>query len=343
MEVTNRLPMTMLPKTSIPVTDPSSIGEARRVSSVLAARARLDPDYSGRVPLVVTELATNLVNHATGGEILVGVLAGGYPGIEVISIDRGPGIADVPRCIADGYSSRGTRGCGLGAVRRMSTDFDIYSTQPGGTVVLSRIYSRPEESQAEPEFAVISVTAPGEVECGDASSVVYKPAGWFAVVADGLGHGPLAAVAANRAIQVFNEGSFDTPSTYLDAAHLAMHSSRGAALAFARIDPGLGRLQYAGVGNIAGSLVAPSGKTRSLLSHNGIVGVEVKRMQEFEHTWESGDLLVIHSDGLSNRWKLNDYPGLMRSHTATVAAILYRDSRRGRDDATVLVARLNRN
>lgn len=329
---------------SIAIDDGSSIGEARRISSRMAERARLKEADRGRVPLIVTELATNLVRHAQGGEILIRILPiESGPGIEIIALDRGPGIADLPRCMADGYSSHGTRGCGLGAVRRLSTEFDIHSTQPAGTVVLSRVRSVDEKSRREPQFSAICVPLPGETECGDAWDLRWTDERLAALVVDGLGHGPLAAVAATLAIEAFSERAFGSPVSYLEAAHAALRSSRGAALAMAEVDFRLHKLHYVGVGNIAASIDSAAGRNQALLSHNGIVGVETRKVQQFDYEWNEGDLLIMHSDGLSARRKLDNYPGLQRADTGIVAAVLYRDCRRARDDATVLVVRLKAN
>jgi anti-sigma regulatory factor (Ser/Thr protein kinase) len=329
------------PQKSIAIIDSSSIGEARRFSSRMGETARLKQADLDRVPLIVTELATNLIQHAQNGEILIRVLpieAG--PGVEIIAIDRGPGIADLPRCMADGYSSRGTRGCGLGAVRRLSTEFDIHSTRPAGTVVLSRVRSGDEKSRAERQFSAISVPAPGETECGDAWDLRWTDERLSALVVDGLGHGPLAAAAAAQAVRVFGERAFDSPASYLETAHSALRSSRGAALAIAEVDLRTRKLHYAAVGNIAASVVGPSGKSQALMSHSGIIGVEVRKMRQFDYEWDDGALLIMHSDGLSARWKLDDYPGLARADAGIIAATLYRDGKRERDDATILVARL---
>ena len=326
---------------AIAITDRSSIGEARRISTQMAERARIGDAERGRVPLIVTELATNLLLHATAGEILIRMLpveAG--PGIEMIALDRGPGIPDIQRCMADGYSSGGTGGTGLGAIRRISTEFDIYSQPSIGTVVLSRVRSIKRKLRNAVQFSAINVPAPNETECGDAWHLWMADGRLSAMVVDGLGHGPLAAIAASRALQVIDEGGFDSPETYLSAAHLALRSSRGAALAMAQVNLAQGTLFYAGIGNIAGRVVGPAGLSKSLLSHNGIVGVEVRKPQQFEHAWQNGDLLVMHSDGLSERWKLEDYAGLAHADTAVIAAVLYRDAKRGRDDATILVTRL---
>jgi len=325
----------------IAITDRSSIGEARRISSHMAELAQIKESGRGRVSLIATELATNLLLHAEGGELLIRVLpAEAGPGIETIALDRGPGIANLHLSMADGVSGGGTRGCGLGAVRRLSTDFEIYSTQPAGTVVVSRVRNVESKTRAQPQFSAICVPTPGESECGDAWQLRLDSGRFSAVVADGLGHGPLAASASSHAMEAFAARLFDSPCGYLEAAHSALHASRGAAIAIAQVDLGLYKLSYAGVGNIAGSIVNLSGKSRSLLSHNGIVGVEARKLQQFDYQWQDGDLLIMHSDGLSARWKLDDYPGLAQADTGVVAAILYRDARRGRDDATILVARL---
>ena len=140
---------------------------------------------------------------------------------------------------------------------------------------------------------------------------------------------------------MFGGAWFDSPVAYFEAAHSVLHTTRGAALAFAQVDRYRRNLRYAGIGNISGSLTGAShNKGRSLLSYNGIVGTAVRKLQQFDHQWIDGELLIMHSDGLTDRWQLNAYPGLLRADTAIIAGVLYRDARRGRDDATIVVARL---
>ena len=99
-----------------------------------------------------------------------------------------------------------------------------------------------------------------------------------------------------------------------------------------------GRVRYAGVGNISGSILGgPS--NRGLSSQNGTIGVQVRRVQEFQYEWPPRGVLVMHSDGLTNRWSLDAYQGLAARHPAIIAAALYRDCLRGRDDATVVVVK----
>ena len=328
----------------VPLSDSSRIGEARRIATRAAQRAGLDDSDAGRAAIVASELATNVVRHAIDGEMLIRELD--YTlgkGVELITIDRGPGMADVARCTADGFSTGGSPGQGLGAVHRLSAQMDIYSEPTRGTVIYSRIEAgergaRP--SAQPPTWCAISVPAPGETECGDSWRIMRSESHVSAVVADGLGHGPLAAKAANEAIRVFEQRPFLTPEVYLETAHQALHATRGAALACARVDLESRTLLFAGVGNICASLVGRDAQSRSLTSHNGTAGLQVSKLQQFQYQVLEGDLLLMHSDGLTSRWKVADYPGLAYRVPALIAAILYRDFKRGRDDSTILVARL---
>lgn len=72
---------------------------------------------------------------------------------------------------------------------------------------------------------------------------------------------------------------------------------------------------------------------------SGIVGHEMRRVNEFTVPFEGGSTLVAFSDGLTSRWRLDQYPGVRPRHPALSAALAYRDHRRGRDDATVVVVR----
>src|SRR5690348_7468410 len=107
------------------VDDESKVGEVRRAAQAMAG-FEFDAQAAGRVAIVATELATNLLRHAGGGELLLQTLGiEGTAVVEMLALDRGPGMADVERCMMDGYSTIGTPGTGLGAVRRLADEFDI--------------------------------------------------------------------------------------------------------------------------------------------------------------------------------------------------------------------------
>jgi anti-sigma regulatory factor (Ser/Thr protein kinase) len=314
---------------ALAVTEPSGVGEARRRVSTLADSLGLDETTGARIALVVTEAATNLVRHGGGGIVLARALGrDGVRGIEVLALDRGPGIPDVGEALRDGYSTAGSSGTGLGAVRRLSSTFDVHSRRDAGTAVLSRVWARPPATAAV-EVGGVSVPCPGETESGDAWAEQPRSGGVSLIVADGLGHGPRAAEAAGAAVRAFQAEPAGPPAALMARVHAALRPTRGGAVGIAEIDLGRQLVRFAGVGNVAGAVLA-GGRTRHLLSHGGIVGHQVRRIDEFTCPWAPGALLVLHSDGIATHWDLDPYAGLAERHPALVAGILYRDFARGR-------------
>jgi len=94
---------------------------------------------------------------------------------------------------------------------------------------------------------------------------------------------------------------------------------------------------YAGVGNICG-LVAASDRSKGMVSHNGILGAQLLRTQQFEYGLSRDSKVIMHSDGMSARWSLSSYPGLSVRHASVIAGVLYRDHSRSRDDVTIVVS-----
>jgi anti-sigma regulatory factor (Ser/Thr protein kinase) len=320
----------------------SKVGEVRRLATSMASRLGFDEQDQGRLALVLTEAANNAVLHGGGGEIVLRAFHGSSPGIEAIIADRGPGMADLGGALRDGYSTAGTSGSGLGAVKRLANKFDVYSAAGTGTVLLVQVCSRaalssPGSSNRLDNGAVCLPRA-GETECGDAWALARSGDRHVLIVADGLGHGPDAAKASRQAITTFHNRLTLPPTDLLGEIHLALRSTRGAAVAVAALDPVKREIRYAGVGNIAGAVVAGD-ETRSMVSHNGTVGHEVRKIQEFTYAWPPGALVIMHSDGLQTQWRLDRYPGLATRAPAVIAGLLYRDFTRGRDDVTVAAVR----
>jgi anti-sigma regulatory factor (Ser/Thr protein kinase) len=333
------------------VREQSDIGECRRTASRLAQGRGFDEEEVGKVSIVATELATNLVHHGGGGVMLLQLLEdGAMAQLEMVAIDRGPGMRDVAECMRDGYSTAGTPGTGLGAASRLSAAFDLFSVRDKGTVVLSRVARKPQAgvrsvgaSARQPigdrlEFGAICVPLAGETACGDAWRIAEDDAMVSLLVTDGLGHGPLAAAASGTATEAFEERPFDDPVSMMQHLHQRLAGGRGAVAACAQLRPASGKLDYAGVGNISGVIVEPS-RSRGMVSLNGTLGVMAPRSRQFDYDYGPDGVVVMHSDGLSARWHLADYPGLLLRHAAIIAAVLFRDCARKRDDATVLVAR----
>jgi anti-sigma regulatory factor (Ser/Thr protein kinase) len=329
---------------SIPVSEPSELLAARRAAVSCAHRIQFDETDTGRVALVATEFATNMLKHGGGGEMVVRAVMDphGTPAVELLALDRGPGM-NAALCLTDGYSTTGTPGLGLGAVRRASALFDVYSVPQKGTALVSRVIGsrvRTVVAQA-PRLDVsgISVARRGETECGDGWAFKAVGTGGAIIVADGLGHGPQAAKAARAALDTFDADPAAAKLVELmTRMHEALRPTRGAAIAIAAINPEAQLVRFCGLGNISSVVITPAG-VRHLVSHNGTAGHEVRRVQEFTSPWPADAMLLLHSDGIGTHWRLDDYPGLATHSPALVAGVLYRDFNRGRDDATVAVVR----
>jgi anti-sigma regulatory factor (Ser/Thr protein kinase) len=321
------------------LTDPSGVGAARRGAAEIAQALGLGETDRGRLALVVTEAATNLLKHAGGGELFVtGVRREQRPGVIVLALDRGPGIANPAEALRDGFSTHGSTGTGLGAIARIASRFDLYTNARGAAVVAEVWPPDAVRSQPPIEIGGVNVPHPAETISGDAWAAQIFADSAMVLVADGLGHGVQAAVASQAAVAAFQKRRGTSPADVLEEIHHALRPTRGAAAAVAAVDRARGVVCFAGIGNIAGTIVSGA-TTRSVVSHHGTAGGAVRRIHEFTYPWSPGDLLVLHSDGLGSHWTLEGYPGLAARHPALVAAILYRDHRRERDDVTVVTLR----
>ncbi|MBR7833076.1 SpoIIE family protein phosphatase [Actinospica durhamensis] len=134
----------------------------------------------------------------------------------------------------------------------------------------------------------------------------------------------------------FHRSAGADPAELITAMHHALGGTRGGAVAVARIDPDGRRLSYCGVGNISGFTVA-DGRRGTLLSAPGIVGHHLPRLRVFEAALPEGAGLILHSDGLNERWAPAALPGLFQCSSTVIAAHLLRESAVRRDDAGIVV------
>lgn len=344
-----------------PIEDGSQVGEARRAAQTLAAELGHDEQCAARIALAVTELGTNLQRHVGPGReaaLLIGVEGGhevwdDLPALQVLSLDRGAGM-DVERCLRDGYSSAGSAGTGLGAIQRMSDGFHAFSAPGLGTVISARFEARAggggssttttaarRDLTAAFQVAGLTIAAPGEFVSGDAWTLRRAGSLWTLGMADGLGHGPDAAAAADRfcaLLQDAPEAGLVSPASLLDRLHEPLRSTRGCAAAIVSLTEGETGLRFGGAGNIAGRLISGVAD-RSLMSQHGTLGLQVRKLQDVAYDWPPHAVLVLHSDGIVSRWSLTDVPGLLQADVSLIAGWILRDHVRGRDDATVVVVR----
>jgi anti-sigma regulatory factor (Ser/Thr protein kinase) len=331
----------------VAVEEPSQTGEARRLARGLAHGISLDETRVEQIAIVVTEACTNLLKHASSGEILLRTTADSgdaLPSFEVLALDRGPGIANLDQCLRDGFSTGGSAGQGLGAIVRLSTESDFYTNLKNGTAVLARWSPPPSKGRDVShsnilQIGAVNVCKPGQEVCGDSWGVEQEGDISVVMVADGLGHGIEAKQASMEAIRTLRLNPNLGVAALIERVHQALRSFRGAAVAVARIDRHRRTVAFSGLGNISAQIYSGSQPGQHLVSVNGTAGHQVHKIREFMYPWPEGGILVMHSDGLLTGTGLQGHTGLALRDPSLIAGVLYRDFTRRNDDATVVVAK----
>ena len=254
----------------------------RRNAERLAEELGLDERRRADLSIVAAELAGNLVKHAEQGVLLLRpVRTVSEAGVEIVAIDSGPGMADVAHSIGDGHSTTGTLGIGLGAIVRQASWYDLYSVPGKGTVLAAQLWPH---AAPEPVWAAGLVRPmAGEQVSGDGFAIREIEGRRQVLVCDGLGHGPLAAVATQEALRAFGAAPAVPPAAVVELLHRTMGHTRGAALAVAELDHDAGLVRYAGLGNISGTILAPDGSRRGMVSLPGIAGHQKRQIREYDY------------------------------------------------------------
>lgn len=323
------------------IDEQSAVGRARRTVSALAERLGFPAARVAEIEIAVSELASNLSLHAKDGVLLVrSVHTERDVLVEVAAVDGGPGIADVDLALRDGHSTAGTLGIGLGAIHRLADAYDVFSSVGNGTVLVARFRSqRLAASPCDGPGAAAGVTRAlhGEEVCGDGYAVRRSGGRSLLMLCDGAGHGPLAATASQRAVRAFCEVDATDPGVLVGRIDKALVGSRGGAVAVAEVDPQAGTVRFAGVGNVAGAVVA-DGTKRSMVSLPGIAGYQARTIRVFDYPLPARAAVVLHSDGLHDRWTAEACEGVVTRQPLLLAMVLMRTAGTRLDDASVLVA-----
>ncbi len=318
--------------------DEGSVSAAReRVRAVGRAQGLAEPDVE-RMAIVVSELARNQLVHAHGGAVAVlPVTRAGVPGVEVIAADKGRGIADPTAALSGQGSATGSMGAGLASVVRQADEVDFDVRWGEGTCVRARKYAVAPPYRSE--VGLLGRAYPGEPLSGDHALWIWSEEALVVGVVDGLGHGPEAREAADRAMELMRERSSLAPEHMLEHCELGLQGTRGAALGIVRLERPSGALSQACVGNIA-TLVCRPGQVSVMPCSPGVVGISRQRARATrgESSLRPGELLVMHTDGLSTRTTVEDAV-LLRRHPLVVAHELMRRFSKNHDDALVLVVR----
>ncbi|CAM4059097.1 Anti-sigma regulatory factor (Ser/Thr protein kinase) [Pedobacter westerhofensis] len=310
----------------------------------LAIDGGISETRTNKLDLILAEMTSNLFKYSDDGEILAGVFSNhGSPYIELISIDNGPGMINPAKMLQDGISTTNTLGHGLGSMKRMSDDFDLYS-QPGwGTIVLSRVYNHPEDKKSANTKLLIRplvVAKPGEKVSGD--GFVYKQTDKYVklMLADGLGHGPEANKAVNEAGKAFKVFPDYSPTETIKFIHHDIKKTRGAVVNIIGYDFMTKTWSSTGVGNIFLRMVGPV-NFKNHMSYNGIVGHNIPNtMTEQQYPADLFNQVILCSDGIKTRIEMSRYPMMYKHDLTILAAAIYKDHARRTDDMSVVIAKI---
>jgi anti-sigma regulatory factor (Ser/Thr protein kinase) len=309
----------------------------------IAVKAGFNATKVGEVDIIVAEMVSNLVKHGGGGRLLVKLIVQQHiEGIEFISIDDGNGIGDVNKMMADGASTTNTLGHGLGAIRRLSNLFQVYSQKGWGTVMLSRLFKEDLPYQKKiNEIRSVVVPKPGEEECGDAFHCRIGSHAIRLFLGDGLGHGVEAAAAVNGAIQVFKTLREDSAVEIIREMHRGVRKTRGLVGTVALYLKDEKRWRICGVGNISTRLINGI-EMKNNMAYNGIIGHNIPNsMKDQEVDAVNAQVILLCSDGIRTKWDLAKYPGILKHDLSILAGVIFKDHARHTDDMSVVAVRLN--
>lgn len=295
-----------------------------------------------QIALATTELASNLVKHAKGGTLsFEQVEDGERQGMQIESLDDGPGIANFEQALTDGYSTAGSLGTGLGAVNRLMDDLQCDAAPSGGARIVCRrwLYPAPHSlPNRRLDLGVATRAFRMMRENGDAFIVRQWGGRALAGVIDGLGHGQLAQRAAQTA-RHYIEQHFHQPLPELfRGVGRACLATRGVVMALASFDLERQRFALANVGNIVVRVIGSSMPINAVV-RRGVLGLNAPAPVVTEHPWEPESIVIMHSDGFRTHWDWNDFLHLAKEPAGAVAQQLLRALGKEDDDATCVVIR----
>lgn len=326
---------------TVHATDRSDAVLAREETEQRAAAAGFDEAAREKLKIVATELVTNLVKHADGGDLRIArITAGDRTGVRIESLDAGPGIPDVTEAFADGTSTVGSLGSGLGAVNRLVDELEIAPREgsPVGTHIVADRWVRPRDRAPSSCPLAVGVASrpksPGDPN-GDAFVIKRWADNVLVGVIDGVGHGRPAHTAATAAKQ-YIETHFDQSfASIFRGIERSCTGTRGVVLALARFNWRDETLTFASVGNISYTVAAPD--SPHLVTRRGVLGSDAPDPMVTESQWKPEYDMALYSDGVRSRWTWDDVDRSGDESASTLAQRLLTELGKEDDDATIVV------
>lgn len=333
----------------VPIQEEQQLVKVRHEIEELANEIGFSEKEIGEISIVVTELAENLIKHkAIKGKLIYSpITSEKRKGIEIMSVDEGPGIANIEAVLEDGFSTAGSLGIGLGAVKRLMNEFTINSNSQKDSVggLGTRIVTRkflPVARELEKmdktftRYSVFSKCKADEKYNGDSYFLYHFEDKTIIAVIDGLGSGRMAFEASLKARQFIADNYHAPLEEIIQGIHQSLRLTRGVAISIALINDTANTLEYVGIGNVLGR-VYNSPKPINLVNYNGTLGIALQRFKVFSYPWQVGNILILTTDGISTKYNFDKDPSLLKQHPIIIANAIFRDFSKTHDDATILV------
>ncbi len=326
-----------------PTQSESSLILLRSKLSAIAQRLEVNPLKRENMLLVASELVSNNVKHASGrGMVQLWKQPGGV--LDLLSLDFGPGIADLPNAEADGFSTSSTLGKGLGAIRRLSDESYIYTQRShdgpqrkwSGTVILARFYLDDDHKEAKSgfKFGLYSRSLADERYNGDRIYLQRdgKLLRWLHL--DGLGHGEEAqAATADLSTHLLN---YDSPENILAMVDRQLSNTRGAVAITGEIDLAKYNLRLSGVGDMNAHIYDHM-QVQHVAFAPGILGREHRTANVLQTEFGKKCAIITASDGIRRNWDAANFVGLFNQHPQLIAYTLGNIMGRISDDQSICV------
>jgi serine phosphatase RsbU (regulator of sigma subunit) len=191
--------------------------------------------------------------------------------------------------------------------------------------------------EAKLEHASLIRPCMGERVSGDA--VVIRPLeyGLFAAIIDVLGHGPDAHQLTHTIEAFLDRHATADVSSLITRLHQRLKGTRGAAVGLCAIDSTAGIVSYVGIGNTSIRRFGES-ETR-LVSSDGVLGQNMRTPLLQSLKLESGNLIMLYTDGVSDRFTTAEYPGVLRHAPKDVVRIILDRFGKDHDDSACIAVR----
>lgn len=313
---------------------------AQNLARNIAENIGFNKNISEDIALVAKELATNLIKHAKCGTMILKLLSkDGKIGIEIDSIDTGPGIIDVNVAIRDGYSTVNSLGYGLGIINRIMDEFNVESSHQGTRIITKRWIKNYNNNKNCPLKVGIASRAHPKMRLNGDTFIKKK---WnhslLVGIIDGLGHGQNAYYAAQTARKYILD-HFDQPfENILKGVDRACRATRGVVMALARFDWDINEITFVSIGDVSVRVINSPQKINFLIKR-GIIGVSYIKPIINRKKWDNSYVLILYSDGISSKWRWEDFSYLFEKSPEIIAKEMLIKLGKENDDATVLIVR----